>query len=30
MAIEMAAGIKIYSTDAVESRFVMSKAEKLS
>ena len=30
MAIEMAAGFKIYSTDAVDSRFVMSKAEMLS
>ena len=30
MAIEMAAGFKIYSTDAVDSRFIMSKAEMLS
>ena len=30
MAIEMAAGFKIYSTDAVDTRFVMSKAEMLS
>ena len=30
MAIEMAAGFKIYSTDAVDARFIMSKAEMLS
>ena len=30
MAIEMAAGFKIYSTDAVDTRFIMSKAEMLS
>ena len=30
MAIEMAAGFKIYSTDAVDTRFIMSKADMLS
>ena len=30
MAIEMAAGFKIYSTDAVDTRFIMSKTEMLS